>query len=72
LEIKVMAVPIIPRLARGRLYFLIAEAIFLAFAQAVATWMAAEARQPGIAEPIGESSTCSVRVLVNGGVAWTS
>lgn len=37
-----MAVPIIPRLIRGRLNFEIGPVIFPAFAQAVTTWSAAQ------------------------------
>lgn len=44
-----MAVPIIPRICRGRLYFRVPI-----FAQAIAAWSAAKAHRFHTAEPVGE------------------
>jgi hypothetical protein len=45
-----MAVPIIPRVERGRLYFQTADVLFPTFAQAAGAWSAAEAHRLDIAE----------------------
>ena len=47
-----MAVPIIPRVERGRLYFQTADVLFPTFAQAAGAWTAAEARRLDVAEPV--------------------
>jgi hypothetical protein len=52
-----MAVPIIPRLVRGRLYFQTAEVLFPTFAQAATAWSAAEAHRLDVAELIDERPT---------------
>lgn len=49
-----MAVSIIPRVIRGRLYFQTADVLFPTFAQAKTAWAAAEAHRLDIAEPIDE------------------
>lgn len=49
-----MAVPIIPRLVRGRLYFQVAEVLFATFAQTATAWFAIEAHRLDIVEPIDE------------------
>lgn len=43
-----MAVCIIPRIERGRLYFRIGPVLPPTFAQVAAAWFAAEARRPDI------------------------
>ena len=53
LEIKVMAVPIIPRLLRGRLYFPVADALFPTFGKAAAARSADLAHRLGIVETGG-------------------
>jgi hypothetical protein len=47
-----MAVPIIPRVIRGRLYFETADVSFPTFAQAATASAAAEAHRLDIAEPL--------------------
>ena len=47
-----MAMPIISRVERGRLYFQTADVLFPSFAQAVAASSAAESHRLDIAEPI--------------------
>jgi len=46
-----MAVRIIPRIERGRLYFQTADVLFPSFAQAATAWSATEAHRLDIAEP---------------------
>jgi hypothetical protein len=65
-----MAVPIIPRLVRGRLYFQVAEVFFPSFPQAATAWSAAEAHRLDVVELIGESPS-GLPARVAGGVAWT-
>lgn len=45
-----MAVPIVPRIYRGRLYFQIADVLFPTLALAVAAWFAAEAHRLDIVD----------------------
>jgi hypothetical protein len=66
-----MAVFIIPRVERGRLYFQVANVSFLAFAQAATVRAPAQALPLDIAEPINESTADPALTLVVGGVAWT-
>src|SRR5687768_804891 len=47
-----MAVPIIPRVERGRLYFQTVDVLFPIFAQAAGAWIAAEAQRLDVAEPV--------------------
>lgn len=48
-----MAVPIVPRMHRGRLYFKVADVLFLSFAEAAAAWFAAEAQRVDILDTGG-------------------
>lgn len=47
-----MAIPIIPRLVRGRLYFQIADVLFPTLAEAMGAWSAHASHGLDIAEPI--------------------
>ena len=49
-----MAVSIVPRVERGRLYFQTADVLFPTFEQAATAWAAAEAHRLAVAEPIDE------------------
>lgn len=49
-----MAMPIIPRIIRGRLFYQTADVLFPTFAQAATAWSAAEAHRLDIAEPLDE------------------
>lgn len=46
-----MAVPIFPRIHRGRVLFQVADVLFPSFAQAVAAWSAVEADRLDATEP---------------------
>lgn len=47
-----MAVSIIPRVERGRLYFQTADVLFPSFAPAASAWRAAKARRLDVAESV--------------------
>ena len=47
-----MAVPIIPRIERGRLYFQTADVLFPTFPRVAGAWTAAEAHRLDVAEPV--------------------
>lgn len=45
-----MAIPIIPRVIRGRLWFQVSDVLFPTFAQAVGAWSAAVAHRLDLVE----------------------
>lgn len=56
-----MAVPIIPRLVRGRLYFEIGSVLSPAFAQYATTWSAAQAHGLDIVD-VGAGNSAPAKV----------
>jgi len=66
-----MAACILARICRGRLFFRVADALFLAFTQAAPEWVVAEAGRLCISHPIVKLTARSRLALLGGGVAWT-
>jgi hypothetical protein len=56
-----MAVSIIPRVIRGRLYFQTADVLFPTFALAASAWAATEAHRLDTAEPLNQFIVASAR-----------
>lgn len=67
-----MAACILARICRGRLFFRVADDLFLAFTHAASEWVAAEAGRHYIPHPTVRLTAGSDFAPLGGGVAWTS